>query len=208
MNNLRISISGIIGVGKTTFAENLAAHLSVPVYYEEVKENKYLEDFYIDMKRYAFPLQIYLLNQRFVQQQQINWTAQGSVQDRSIYEDLIFAKMLHEDEMIEQRDYETYLSLFDTMLRVSSARPDLIIHLDISAEESLKRIRIRGRECEKGITVEYLEKLKRNYDEFIIKISQSVRVVKVNWSEFSDIEKTSQLVMEAYQSINKISEVW
>jgi deoxyadenosine/deoxycytidine kinase len=92
-----IAISGVIGVGKTTLATDLGKLARMPVFYEEVVENGYLEDFYRDMKKYSFPLQIYLLNKRFRQQQQVLWSESGGIIDRSIYEDLVFAKMLCEE---------------------------------------------------------------------------------------------------------------
>lgn len=96
LENVYISIAGLIGAGKTTLAKALAEVLGLPVHYEPVTDNVYLEDFYKDMKRYGFPLQIYLLNKRYRQQQQIVWEGRGGVQDRTIYEDAIFAKMLRE----------------------------------------------------------------------------------------------------------------
>ena len=96
LENVYISIAGLIGAGKTTLATALGKTLNLPVHFEPVSDNAYLEDFYADMSRYGFPLQIYLLNKRFRQQQQIVWEGRGGVQDRTIYEDAIFAKMLRE----------------------------------------------------------------------------------------------------------------
>ena len=106
----------MIGAGKSTLAKALGETLNLPVYYEPVMDNDYLADYYKDMKKYAFPLQIYLLNRRFKQQQQIIWAGKGGVQDRTIYEDAVFARMLCKAGHIEQRDYETYLSLFNNMV--------------------------------------------------------------------------------------------
>ena len=106
----------MIGAGKSTLAKALGETLNLPVYYEPVMDNEYLADYYKDMKKYAFPLQIYLLNRRFKQQQQIIWAGKGGVQDRTIYEDAVFARMLCKAGHIEQRDYETYLSLFNNMV--------------------------------------------------------------------------------------------
>ena len=111
-----IAISGMIGAGKSTLAKALGEVLDLPVYYEPVMDNEYLADYYKDMKKYAFPLQIYLLNRRFKQQQQIIWAGKGGVQDRTIYEDAVFARMLCKAGHMEQRDYETYLSLFNNMV--------------------------------------------------------------------------------------------
>ena len=121
LENVYISIAGLIGAGKTTLAAALGKTLGLPVHYEPVSDNVYLEDFYKDMSRYGFPLQIYLLNKRFRQQQQIVWEGRGGVQDRTIYEDAIFAKMLRDDGLMEEREYQTYLSLFNNMCAEGAA---------------------------------------------------------------------------------------
>ena len=102
----------LIGAGKTTLATALAKELGLPVYYEPVVDNVYLADFYQDMKKYSFPMQIYLLNKRFKQQQEIIWTGRGGVQDRTIYEDSVFASMLYSSGHMDTRDYQTYRELF------------------------------------------------------------------------------------------------
>lgn len=108
---LFIGISGLIGAGKSTLATALAKELGLPVYYEPVVDNVYLADFYQDMAKYSFPLQIYLLNKRFKQQQQIIWEGRGGVQDRTIYEDSVFARMLRDSGAMEQRDFDTYMEV-------------------------------------------------------------------------------------------------
>jgi deoxyadenosine kinase len=139
-----IAISGLIGAGKTTLAEALAEEMGLPVYYEPVVNNTYLSDFYGDQKKFAFPLQVYLLNNRFRQQQQIVWSGRGGVADRSIYEDGIFAKLLRDSGKMDERDYQTYVSLFQNMSSFMK-RPNLIVHLDVAPEESLRRIKERSR---------------------------------------------------------------
>ena len=161
-----IGISGLIGAGKTTLAKALGKVLNLPVYYEPVIENEYLEDFYKDMKRYSFSFQIYLLNCRFRQHQQVLWNGTGGIQDRTLYEDSIFAKVLYEDGNMEEREYKTYLNLFRNMSNFMK-KNTLIIHLDCKPEESLERIKIRARGCETGITIEYLRKLYNGYEDFI-----------------------------------------
>ena len=103
-----IGISGLIGAGKSTLAKSLAERLDLPVHYEPVADNEYLEDFYGDIKKYSFPMQVYLLNRRFQQQQQIVWQGHGGVQDRTIYEDSVFARMLRNSGLMDERDYQTY----------------------------------------------------------------------------------------------------
>jgi len=178
-----ISLCGMIGAGKTTLAAALGERLSLPVHYEPVADNAYLSDFYQDMKRWSFPLQVYLLDKRFRQQQQILWDERGGVQDRTIYEDAVFAKMLLDSGMMEAREHETYTSLLEAMSRFM-AKPDVIVYLDVSPEESLRRIRLRDREVETGITLEYLTSLHAAYEEFVCDISRTTRVIRVDYSSF------------------------
>ena len=117
--DLFIGIAGLIGAGKTTLATALAKHLDVPVYYEPVKDNEYLADFYADTAKYAFATQIYLLNRRFQQHQEIIWRGGGGVQDRTIYEDAVFAKTLVNLGLMDERDYRTYIELFENGRRFS-----------------------------------------------------------------------------------------
>jgi hypothetical protein len=121
-------------LGKSTLATALAKELGLPVYYEPVIDNIYLADFYQDMKKYSFPLQIYLLNKRFKQQQQIIWEGKGGVQDRTIYEDSVFARMLRDSGHMEERDFRTYMELFSNMSNFMK-KPNIIVHLDVSPEE-------------------------------------------------------------------------
>ena len=111
LQDIFIGIAGLIGAGKTTLADALGAHLDLPVYYEPVADNEYLADFYRDPKTYAFATQIYLLNRRFQQHQEVIWRGGGGVQDRTIYEDAVFAKTLVNQGLLDERDYNTYLQL-------------------------------------------------------------------------------------------------
>ena len=183
-----IGISGLIGAGKTTLAKALGKLLNLPVYYEPIIENEYLEDFYRDMKRYSFSFQIYLLNCRFRQHQQVLWNGTGGIQDRTLYEDSIFAKVLYEDGNMEEREYKTYLNLFKNMSNFMK-KNTLIIHLDCKPEESLDRIKKRARGCETGITLDYLKKLYNGYEDFIKEISKVIPVFRINYSKFKTAEK-------------------
>lgn len=205
LNNSYISIGGIIGVGKSTLAKNLGSVLNIPVYYEEVGENPYLEDFYKDMKKYAFNLQIYVLKTRYNQQQLIGWNNKGGIQDRTIYEDLIFQKMLYKSGILSERDYNTCISLFKTLSR-SMIRPNFIIYLDTSPEVAYYRIHeLRKREMEKGITMEYLTKLKVEYDEFMQNISKIIPVISIKYDKFSDPQMLVNKIKEVYNNINNIT---
>jgi deoxyadenosine kinase len=204
---LFITISGVLGAGKSTLATALAKKLDLPVYYEPVKDNVYLEDFYKDTKKYSFPMQIYLLNARFKQQQEIIWSGNGGVQDRSIYEDSIFAKMLYESGMMEERDYQTYQTLFQNMSNFMST-PRLIVHLDVSPEESMRRIKLRNRSCESSISLEYLQALHRGYEEFLAEISKVIPVIKVNYELFPTVEEMVEAITVQYQSLSNIKHVF
>lgn len=201
-----IAISGLIGAGKTTLATALAKELDLPVYYEPVIDNVYLEDFYADMKKYSFALQVYLLNKRFAQQQQIIWNGNGGVQDRSIYEDSVFARMLRNSGLMEQRDYETYISLFNHMSNFMK-KPNVIVHLVVTPEESLERIKMRNRGCETTISIEYLTSLHEAYEEFLHDIARVIPVIKVNWNQFREADEVAKQIKAEYQRIQNIRHI-
>ncbi|MVM28989.1 deoxynucleoside kinase [Spirosoma sp. HMF4905] len=174
---MHIAITGNIGAGKTTLAELLAAHYGWEVLYEAVDGNPYLADFYADMPRWAFNLQIYFLNSRFAQMkkilvsQQANSASPGSqahtmVQDRTIYEDAsIFARNLYQDGTMPERDYFTYRNLFENMMSMVRP-PDLMIYLRADLPKLRKQIQKRGRSFEQAISNEYLGNLNQLYEEF------------------------------------------
>ena len=201
-----IGISGLIGAGKTTLAKALGKVLNLPVYYEPVIENEYLEDFYRDMKRYSFSFQIYLLNCRFRQHQQVLWNGTGGIQDRTLYEDSIFAKVLYEEGNMEEREYKTYLNLFKSMSNFMK-KNTLIIHLDCKPEESLERIKKRARGCETGITLEYLTKLYNGYEEFIKQISKVIPVLRINYSRFKSAEEMAEIIKKEYESMQNVKKI-
>jgi deoxyadenosine kinase len=202
-----IGISGIIGAGKTTLATALGKVMNLPVYYEPIVENEYLTDFYADMKTYSFSFQIYLLNVRFRQHQQILWNGTGGIQDRTLYEDSIFAKVLYEDGNMEEREYLTYLNLFKNMSNFMK-EITLIVHLDVCPEEALRRIKLRARGCETGITVEYLTKLYNAYEEFLGEISQVIPVIKVNYNKFKTAEEMAGIIKEEYYKMHNIKRIY
>ena len=201
-----IGISGLIGAGKTTLAEALAKELNLPVFYEPVANNEYLKDFYTDMKRYAFPMQIYLLNKRFKQQQQIVWNGTGGVQDRTIYEDSVFARMLCDSGYMEEREYKTYLELFQNMSNFMK-KPNIIVHLDLTPEESLRRIQLRNRQCEQSISLEYLSALYKAYEDFVNEIAKIIPVIKVDYQRFHSSDQMAKVVKQEYEQISNIKYV-
>lgn len=206
LQDLFIGIAGMIGAGKSTLATALGQHLGLPVYYEPVADNEYLADFYRDTARYCFATQIYLLNRRFQQHQEIIWRGGGGVQDRTIYEDAVFAKTLVDLGLMEERDYRTYLQLFRHMSNFM-CRPNVIIYLDVRPERSLERVRLRSREVEGGVTLEYLGALYREYNAFIADISRSVPVIRVDWDQFRTVEEMVGVIESTYLGGSFLREV-
>eukprot|EP00762_Andalucia_godoyi_P005469 ANDGO_08395.mRNA.1 Deoxyadenosine kinase len=206
LEHMFISISGLIGAGKSTLATELGKELNLPVHYEEVIDNIYLADFYQNPAKYAFPLQVYLLNKRFAQQQQIIWSGKGAVQDRSIYEDSVFARMLYRAGLMEERDYQTYVSLFQNMSNFMR-RPNLIVHLEVSPEESLERIKSRSRDCETTISIEYLRNLHAAYEEFLEDIAHVIPVLKVDYSRFRTASEMARVIRKEFTSMLNIRDV-
>lgn len=194
-----ISISGLIGAGKTTLAEELAKEMGFPVYYEPVEDNIYLEDFYKDMKAYSFPMQVYLLNRRYQQHQQIIWSGLGAVQDRSIYEDAVFARILVKQGHMSKRDYKTYTDLYNNMSKYLT-HPNFIIHLDVTPEESLERIKQRSRGCEAGIPLSYLQDLYDEYNVFLAEISKRIPVIRIRWANY---RSAKELAVRVYAEMKK-----
>lgn len=166
---MHIAIVGNIGAGKTTLSVKLATHYGWEVYLEDVEHNPYLADFYADMPRWAFHLQVYFLNSRFRQVQQIRTKARtrGVVQDRTIYEDaFIFAKNLHQSGMLDERDYANYRNLFDSMISTVDP-PDLLLYLKADLPKLIGQIDKRGRSYENNIRIDYLKNLNEHYDAWI-----------------------------------------
>jgi deoxyadenosine/deoxycytidine kinase len=164
---MHIAIVGNIGAGKTTLAELLAKSYGWDPLFEAVDNNPYLEDFYNDMKRWSFNLQIYFLNSRYRQLMDIQTTGRNVIQDRTIYEDaFIFAENLHDMGLMTTRDYENYRSIFDNITAYIKP-PDLLIYLKASVPTLVNNIQRRGREYEIGIRIDYLSKLNEKYIKWI-----------------------------------------
>ncbi len=165
-NSLFVVIAGNIGCGKTTLTKKLSERLGWKPHFESVQDNPYLKDFYGDMARWSFPLQVYFLNHRFNTHKFIEASAASCVQDRSIYEDAnIFARALYDQGTLDERDYQNYRTLYDTMTPYLSP-PTLMIFLRRSIPKLLERIQQRGRDYEQAIPVDYLTRLNKYYDDW------------------------------------------
>lgn len=164
---MHVAVAGNIGSGKTTLTRLLAKHYRWKAHYEEVEDNPYLDDFYNQMERWSFNLQIYFLNSRFRQIVEIRARGKNVIQDRTIYEDAyIFAPNLHAMGLMTNRDFENYRSLFDLMESVTEG-PDLLIYLRSSIPNLVKQIHARGRDYENSISIDYLSRLNERYEAWV-----------------------------------------
>ncbi|HTP12369.1 MAG TPA: deoxynucleoside kinase [Bacteroidota bacterium] len=166
-NTLFVTVAGNIGAGKSSLTKLLGERFRWKPYYESVDDNPYLSDFYADMHRWSFHLQIYFLANRFKCHKLIVESSESVIQDRSIYEDAeIFARNLFDIGRMEKRDYDNYVSLFHVMMEYLKP-PDLMIYLKASVDTLMKQIARRGRSFERGIERSYLETLNRLYTDWI-----------------------------------------
>lgn len=164
---MHIAIAGNIGAGKTTLTKLLAKHYKWEAQLEDVVDNPYLDDFYNQMERWSFNLQVYFLNSRFRQVSLIRESGKDIIQDRTIYEDAhIFAPNLHAMGLMTNRDFENYKSLFDLMESFVEG-PDLLIYLRSSISNLVSQIHKRGRDYENSISIEYLSRLNERYEAWI-----------------------------------------
>lgn len=164
---MHIGIAGNIGSGKTSLTTLLSKHYKWKAYYESVEGNPYLDDFYEDMQRWSFNLQVYFLNSRFRQVLEIRNSGETVIQDRTIYEDAyIFAPNLHDMGLMDTRDYQNYVSLFKLMTSLIEP-PDLLIYLKCSVPTLVRQIEKRGRDYETKISIDYLKNLNERYEKWI-----------------------------------------
>lgn len=164
---MHVAIAGNIGAGKTTLTKLLAKHYKWEAHLEDVVDNPYLDDFYNQMERWSFNLQVYFLNSRFRQVLQIRQSGKSVVQDRTIYEDAhIFAPNLHAMGLMTNRDFENYSSLFQLMESLVQG-PDILIYLRSTIPNLVKQIHKRGRDYENSISIDYLSRLNERYEAWI-----------------------------------------
>lgn len=193
-----IAIAGNIGAGKSSLTTLLGKRFGWKTYFESVDDNPYLSDFYEDMRRWSFNLQIYFLSSRFQHQKKLLDLDYSLIQDRTIYEDVeIFAKNLHEMGLMSDRDYHNYCSLFDEMATYLKA-PDLLIYLRAEVPTLVRQIQQRGRDYENTIRIEYLERLNRLYEEWIENYEHEKLIIDTDDLDFvnntEDLLKINEMV--------------
>ncbi|TNE73156.1 deoxynucleoside kinase [bacterium] len=184
-NKIRFfAIAGNIGAGKSSLTGLLARHYNWNAVYESVDDNPYLADFYEDMKRWSFNLQIYFLSSRFRHQKQLMLSPESFIQDRTIYEDVeIFAKNLYEMSLMSERDYNNYRALFAEMVSYLKP-PDLLIYLRAKVPTLVRQIQKRGRDYENTIRIDYLERLNKHYEDWIERYPYSKLIIETDDLDF------------------------
>ena len=195
--SMHIAVAGNIGSGKTTLTSLLSKHFGWDPHYEDVDDNPYLNDFYNDMQRWSFNLQIYFLNTRFNQILSFRRSGKTLVQDRTIYEDAyIFAPNLHAMGLMSTRDFENYFTLFN-MLGSLIQPPDLVIYLRASVPTLVKQIQKRGRKYEDNIRLDYLKRLNERYEAWIesYKLGKMM-IVDVDSNNFIDKPEDMSIVID------------
>ena len=194
---MHIAVAGNIGVGKTTLTGLLAKNFNWEPHYESVDNNPYLDDFYTDMQRWAFNLQVYFLNSRFGQLKDIQESGKKIIQDRTIYEDAhIFAPNLHAMGLMTSRDFDNYSSLFELMSSFVKS-PDLLIYLRASVPTLVKQIQSRGREYESSIRIDYLTRLNERYEAWISEYSSGkLLIIDTDDLDFSKNQEDLSFVID------------
>jgi deoxyadenosine/deoxycytidine kinase len=194
---MHIAVAGNIGSGKTTLTSLLSKHFGWDAHFEDVEDNPYLNDFYNDMQRWSFNLQIYFLNTRFNQILSFRRSGKTLVQDRTIYEDAyIFAPNLHAMGLMSTRDFENYFTLFN-MLGSLIQPPDLVIYLRATVPTLVKQIQKRGRKYEDNIRLDYLKRLNERYEAWIetYKLGKML-IVDVDNNNFIDKPEDMSVVID------------
>ncbi len=183
---MHIAIAGNIGSGKTTLTKMLAKRYGWTPRFEPVDNNPYLADFYADMKRWSFNLQIYFLNKRFKEVVEIAQSQETIIQDRTIFEDArIFAPNLHGQGMMSDRDFQNYTDLFDLMMSLVKL-PDLMIYIRSTIPNLVAQIQKRGRDYEQTIQLDYLQGLNNRYEEWIAGYKGNLIIVDGDKCKFGD----------------------
>lgn len=204
-NPMFVVVAGNIGSGKTTLTKKLSERLGWKPHFESVQDNPYLSDFYQDMSRWSFPLQVYFLTHRFNTHKEIETLPASSVQDRSIYEDAnIFARALYEQGKLDERDYVNYNNLYKSMIQYLSP-PTLMIFLRRSVPKLQERIKLRGRDYEQAIPLDYLTSLNDYYDDWYARYNLGKSLI-VDTDELDFLENEehfNRLVKRIWDSIDQ-----
>lgn len=198
---MHIAVTGNIGAGKTTLTTMLAKHYGWEAQFEDVDHNPYLDDFYHDMAKWAFNLQIYFLGSRFRQIKEIRESGKNVIQDRTIYEDAhIFAENLNDMGLLTERDFNNYKSVFTLMKSFVSA-PDLLIYLRADISKLVAQIAKRGRDYEAGISIDYLSKLNDKYEKWIQNYHEGkLLIIDVNDIDFVEKPEDFGVILENIDS--------
>lgn len=193
---MHIAVAGNIGSGKTTLTNMLAKRYGWTPRFESVEFNPYLEDFYKDMKRWSFNLQIYFLNTRFKDVVEISKCTETIIQDRTIYEDAkIFAPNIHAMGNMSDRDFANYSALFDLMMSLVK-KPDLLIYLRSTIPHLIAKIQKRGREYEQSMQIDYLKGLNDRYEEWISGYDGKLLVIDADEIDFQNNPKDFQSITD------------
>jgi deoxyadenosine/deoxycytidine kinase len=200
---MHIAIAGNIGAGKTTLTHLLAKHYDWEMQLEDMDDNPYISDFYEDMQRWSFNLQVYFLNTRWKHIQDIRKGKKTVIQDRTIYEDAhIFAPNLHAMGLMSTRDYENYNALFENINQQISP-PDLLIYLRAGIPKLVHQIQMRGRDYEDAIRLDYLKRLNERYEAWISEYKGKLLVFNVDDMDFSDNpDHAAQIVQQVESTLN------
>jgi deoxyadenosine/deoxycytidine kinase len=194
---MHLAVSGNIGSGKTTLTEKLSKHYDWKAEFEAVDNNPYLQDFYQDMSRWSFHLQVYFLNSRFNQIKKIQESTHSTIQDRTIYEDAyIFAANLYKSNLLTERDYRNYKNLFDSMIAHVKA-PDLLIYLKADIPKLVGQIEKRGRTYETTMRIDYLKNLNEHYEDWIGNYKEGkLLIIDVNHLDFVEHSEDFSLIVQ------------
>lgn len=194
-----VCIDGVVGAGKTTLGEILAQDLGLVFFREPVDNNPLLSKFYHDQERYSFPMQIYFLNKRFKMLKE-SQSLKGCVMDRSIYGDVIFARLLLMENKMSQEEFDLYEDLLKNMLE-HVAKPQLMVYLDITVDNAIARIKERGRDYEQAVPRRYWEQLNEQYNEYFNHYNFSeLLVLDVNEADFRKSGEVREYVLDKIKS--------
>jgi len=198
---MHIAIAGNIGVGKTTLTKLLVKYYNWKPHFESVDENPYLDDFYGEMERWSFNLQVYFLNSRFRQILDLRESGESVIQDRTIYEDAhIFAPNLHAMGLMTNRDFNNYLSLFELMEKLVTP-PDLLIYLRADISTLVSQIHKRGRNYESSISIDYLSRLNERYEAWISTYTKGkLLIIDVDNLDFVENQENLSYIIDRIDS--------